>query len=285
MSYTSIAPEAATTRGRMPRNSWTPWGGTRIRTRIVPPAMGPSWSSSATQVRADPARRAKALLSSRVLGRALVERLAARRSHLVEDRLGRVSQLPCTPPRLRTDCTLPGKGYQMTTARCGAGGVEDRCDICPDAGGTVHVPVSMTGTWQGSACRTNARTRQPLPSSDHETTPPVVMLWSPATTRSAISSTGARFNRDILAEHRLFGTGTTGGLIGAANRSAGDVVSPWGFGGVNSCRGDHRGRDRPRPVSFRDPLEPQPHDSDVRAIGASPAADSPSRATGRRPTT
>ncbi len=76
----------------------------------------------------------------------------------------------------------------------------------------------------------------------------------------------AKFNRDLLSEHELFGTGTTGKMIAdklnlkvyrfKSGPLGGDqqIGAKIAEGGIDCM------------IFFWDPLEPQPHDVDVKAL-------------------
>ena len=75
-----------------------------------------------------------------------------------------------------------------------------------------------------------------------------------------------RFNRDTLRRHRLFGTGTTGGLI---SRELGLDVHRFRsgpLGGDQQVGAKIAEGDIDMVIFFWDPLEPLPHDVDVKAL-------------------
>jgi methylglyoxal synthase len=76
----------------------------------------------------------------------------------------------------------------------------------------------------------------------------------------------ARFNRGTLARHELFGTGTTGGLIAQALDLPVHRFLSGPLGGdqqVGAWLAEGR---LDIVVFFWDPLQPQPHDVDVKAL-------------------
>lgn len=76
----------------------------------------------------------------------------------------------------------------------------------------------------------------------------------------------ARFNRRTLAEHELVATGTTGALIGAELDLDVALVHSGPFGGDLQIGASIVEGDVDLLLFFWDPLEPQPHDPDVRAL-------------------
>jgi methylglyoxal synthase len=76
----------------------------------------------------------------------------------------------------------------------------------------------------------------------------------------------ARFNRGTLSRHELFGTGTTGSLVEAELGLPVTLFLSGPLGGdqqVGAAIAEHR---LDFVVFFWDPLEPQPHDVDVKAL-------------------
>lgn len=76
----------------------------------------------------------------------------------------------------------------------------------------------------------------------------------------------ARFNRDILARHLLFGTGTTGGMIQRELSLPITLFRSGPLGGDQQLGARITEGEIDLMLFFWDPLEPQPHDPDVRAL-------------------
>jgi methylglyoxal synthase len=64
----------------------------------------------------------------------------------------------------------------------------------------------------------------------------------------------ARYNRGSLAKHDLFGTGTTGKMVADALGGDQQIGAMIASGELDAL------------IFFWDPLEPQPHDPDVKAL-------------------
>ena len=74
------------------------------------------------------------------------------------------------------------------------------------------------------------------------------------------------FNRDVLREHKLFATGTTGALIAQHTDLEISRFKSGPLGGDQQVGARISDGDLDILIFFWDPLEPQPHDPDVKAL-------------------
>lgn len=76
----------------------------------------------------------------------------------------------------------------------------------------------------------------------------------------------ARFNRDLLVKHDLFATGTTGAMIEKALDTTVVKLQSGPLGGDQQIGAKIAEGTIDFVIFFWDPLEPQPHDPDVKAL-------------------
>ncbi|MFO7447231.1 MAG: methylglyoxal synthase [Ignavibacteriaceae bacterium] len=76
----------------------------------------------------------------------------------------------------------------------------------------------------------------------------------------------AKYNRDTLSEHELFGTGTTGSIIASELKLNVRLFKSGPLGGDQQVGANIAEGNIDFLIFFWDPLEPLPHDPDIKAL-------------------